>query len=121
LRRFRNCAPAPTYWSATGAGALAGHGIDFDSVHARHPHLVFCHISGFGSHGPRADVPDYEHLVAASSGRMLLFSGIADRDGPVFSALQVGVHACAQTATAGILAALYARAADDAGRLVETS
>lgn len=101
--------------------ALARKGLDFDRLHARHPHLVFCHLTGFGGQGPRADYPGYEHLVAAASGRMQLFSGLADRPGPTLSALQVGVHACAQTAAAGILAALYARSADGAGRLVETS
>ncbi len=103
------------------SSALARKGLDFDTLQPRHPHLVFCHISGFGSRGPLADCPGYEHVVAASTGRMRLFSGIVDRDGPVFSALQVGVHASAQTAAAGILAALFARAADGAGRLVETS
>jgi crotonobetainyl-CoA:carnitine CoA-transferase CaiB-like acyl-CoA transferase len=52
---------------------------------------------------------------------MRLFSGTVDRAGPVFSALQVGVHACAQSAVAGILAALLARGENGAGRLVETS
>lgn len=103
------------------AGALERKGLHFEGLQERHPHLVFCHITGFGSRGPRADHPGYEHLVAAAMGRMMLFRGITDRDGPVFSALQVGVHACAQSAAAGVLAALQARAADGHGRLVETS
>ncbi len=115
------CAGADVLVCNWRTAALARKGLDFDSIHARHPHLVFCHVSGFGSDGPRAGYPAYEHLVAAATGRMRLFSGIVDREGPVFSALQVGVHACAQTTTAGILAALHARAADGAGRLVETS
>ena len=63
-------------------------------------------ISGFGHRGSMADVPGYEHVVVAWPGRMNLYSGIVDRPGPVFSALQVGVHACAQSATVGVLAAL---------------
>ena len=101
--------------------ALVRKRLDFASLHARHPHLIFCHISGYGSQGPRADYPGYEHLVAASTGRMRLFSGLADRAGPIFSALQVGVHACAQSAATGILAALLEQGADGEGRLVETS
>ena len=80
------------------AAALARKNLDYASLHARHPHLILCHISGYGSQGPRADYPGYEHLVAASTGRMRIFAGLADRAGPVFSALQVGVHACAQSA-----------------------
>lgn len=115
------CAGADVLVCNWRASALARKGLDFDNLHARHPHLVFCHISGFGSHGPRADYPGYEHVVAACIGRMRLFSGLVDRQGPAFSALQVGVHACAQSAASGILSALFERGEDGEGRLVETS
>jgi crotonobetainyl-CoA:carnitine CoA-transferase CaiB-like acyl-CoA transferase len=115
------CAAADVLVCNWRRSALERKGLHFDALHARHPHLVFCHISGFGSRGPRADVAGYEHVVAAASGRMRVFAGICDRDGPVFSALQVGVHACAQSAAAGILAALLERGVDGAGRCVETS
>ncbi len=101
--------------------ALKAQALDFNSVHARHPHLIYCHISGFGSHGPKANYPGYEHLVAAASGRMQTFAGICDREGPVYSALQVGTHATAQSALSGILAALLARDTQGLGQLVETS
>ena len=89
--------------------ALERKALDFERMHERFPHLVYCHITGFGSRGPCAEVPGYEHVAAAYSGRMNVFAGIVDRDGPVFSALQVGVHACAQSAAAGTLAALLER------------
>ncbi|NKB97183.1 MAG: hypothetical protein GKR90_01595 [Pseudomonadales bacterium] len=101
--------------------ALKAQALDFENVHARHPHLIYCHISGFGSHGPKANYSGYEHLAAAASGRMQTFAGICDRAGPVYSALQVGTHATAQSALSGILAALLARTANGSGRLVETS
>ena len=101
--------------------ALEKQALDFDRLHARHPHLVYCHISGFGSCGPKANYPGYEHLVAAASGRMQAFAGICDREGPVYSALQVGTHATAQSALSGILAALLVRDATGVGQLVETS
>ena len=101
--------------------ALEAQNLDFDSVHDRHPHLIYCHISGFGSHGPKANYPGYEHLAAAASGRMQAFAGICDRAGPVYSALQVGTHATAQSALSGILAALLVRGSTGVGQLVETS
>ncbi len=115
------CAAADALLCSWRPGALARMDLDFDTLHARHPHLTLCHVTGFGSRGPLTELPGYEHLVAAYSGRMRLFSGIADREGPVFSALQVAVHACAQTAAAGTLAALLSRGPDGPGRLVETS
>ncbi len=95
-------------------------GLDFATLHAAHPHLTVCFITPFGNDGPMANVPGYEHVVAAYAGRMGLFAGIVDRPGPVFSALQVGIHACTQSATAGILAALFS-SEGRVGRLVETS
>ena len=101
--------------------SLKRKGLDFVSLHARHPHLIYCHISGFGNRGPLADLPGYEHVVAAYAGRMLMFQGIVDRQGPVMSAVQVGVHAASQSAAAGILAAVLQRGEQGQGRLVETS
>ena len=85
--------------------------------------LIYAHLSGFGNDGDWADLPAYEHLVAAAAGRMLVFQGIVDRPGPIFSALQVGIHASAQSLLSGILAALIQRTAhpEGSGNLIETS
>ena len=115
------CAAADVLVCNWRPAALARHQLTYAELSARHPHLVVCHITGFGPTGPLADVAGYEHVAAALSGRMRLFSGLTDRDGPVFSALQVGIHACAQSALAGTLAALYERSRTGHGRLVETS
>ncbi len=32
--------------------ALLRWGIDYESVHERHPHLVMLHVSGYGRGGP---------------------------------------------------------------------
>ena len=103
------------------AKALRARGLDYDAVRARHPHLVYAHISAFGSTGPLADMPGYEHLIAAYAGRMFAFARTVGRDGPVFSALQVGIHACAQSTVSGVLAAVLTRGDDGEGSLVETS
>ncbi len=83
--------------------------------------LVLGVVSGFGEEGPYAGYPGYEPVVAAKSGRMLTFAGVADRDGPNYAALQVGTHAAAQSAAAGLLAALLAREANGNGATFETS
>ncbi len=96
-------------------------GLDVVALRRQHPHLVICSVTSFGAQDPRSELPGYEHVIAAASGRMASFAGCADRDGPVFSALQVGVHACAQTVVSGVLAALLAAREDGQGCLVETS
>ena len=37
--------------------ALQRKGLDGKSMAQRHPHLVFCHISGYGTKGPLANLP----------------------------------------------------------------
>ncbi len=100
---------------------LAGSKLDYPSLQARSPQLTLAHVTGYGADGAMANVPAYEHVAAAYAGRMLVFQGIVDRPGPVFSALQVATHACAQSTAAGIMAALLARGADGKGTLIETS
>lgn len=120
-RLHRLCAGADVLVSNWRPKALERKGLGGDTLATRHPHLVFCHITGYGNVGPLANLPGYEHSVAALTGRMQLFQGLVDRTGPVFSALQVGIHACAQSATTGILAALLKRESTGAGRNVNTS
>jgi crotonobetainyl-CoA:carnitine CoA-transferase CaiB-like acyl-CoA transferase len=115
------CASADVLLCNLRMSSLKRKGLGFVSLHERHPHLIYCHISGFGNRGPLADLPGYEHVVAAYAGRMLMFQGIVDRQGPVLSAVQVGVHAASQSAAAGILAAVLQRGEQGLGRLVETS
>lgn len=101
--------------------ALTRKSLDPGALKESHRHLIYCHISGFGNQGPLADLPGYEHVVAAYAGRMMLFQGLNDRTGPVFSALQVGVHIAIQSAVSGILAARLNQVESGLGCLVETS
>jgi crotonobetainyl-CoA:carnitine CoA-transferase CaiB-like acyl-CoA transferase len=94
---------------------------DYGSLSASNPGLIYCRVTGWGPKGPYAAYPGYEGLVAAKSGRMMAFSGLPDRDGPVYAAVQVGMHACSQSAIAGILAALVERLTSGKGQLVEAS
>ena len=94
-------------------------GLDRESL--GRPDLVLGVVSGFGEEGPYANYPGYEPVVAAKSGRMLSFAGVADRDGPNYAALQVGTHATAQSAAAALLAALIGREATGHGFAFDTS
>ena len=107
--------------TAMRPGKAAELGCDYERLAAVNPALVYCSITGFGPEGPYANYPGYEAVVAAKIGRMLNFSGLPDREGPGYAAVQAGSHACAQAAIHGILAALLARETVGRGQLVETS
>jgi crotonobetainyl-CoA:carnitine CoA-transferase CaiB-like acyl-CoA transferase len=99
-------------------GGLAKFGLDYESVSAANPSIVYASISGFGS-GGGAGLPGYDLMVQAMSGLMSL---TGDPDGPPYragiSAFDViaGLHT-----TIGILAALNYRAATGQGQHVEAS
>jgi crotonobetainyl-CoA:carnitine CoA-transferase CaiB-like acyl-CoA transferase len=97
-------------------GGLAGFGLDFDSVRAGNPAVVYASISGFGT-TDGAHVPGYDLTVQAASGLMSL---TGDPDGPPYRAgiavfdVMAGNHA-----VIGILAALRHRDATGEGQHVE--
>jgi crotonobetainyl-CoA:carnitine CoA-transferase CaiB-like acyl-CoA transferase len=97
-------------------GGLAGFGLDFDSVRAGNPAVVYASISGFGT-TDGAHVPGYDLTVQAASGLMSL---TGDPDGPPYRAgiavfdVMAGNHA-----VIGILAALRHRDASGEGQHVE--
>ncbi len=96
-------------------------GVGDDVLRAARPELVICRVSGWGPQGPYAGYAGYEGLVAAKSGRMMAFSGVVEREGPGYAAVQAGSHATAMSAVAGIVAALFERETSGAGQVVETS
>jgi crotonobetainyl-CoA:carnitine CoA-transferase CaiB-like acyl-CoA transferase len=99
-------------------GGLAKFGLDYESVHAANPGIVYASISGFGSAGGR-DLPGYDLMVQAMSGLMSL---TGDPDGPPYRAgisvfdVIAGLHT-----TIAILAALHHRAATGEGQHLEAS
>src|SRR6188508_1854188 len=51
-------------------GGLAKYGLDYASLHAINPRLVYCSITGFGQDGPYAARAGYDFIVQGMSGLM---------------------------------------------------
>jgi crotonobetainyl-CoA:carnitine CoA-transferase CaiB-like acyl-CoA transferase len=99
-------------------GGLDRYGLDFDSVRADNPRVVYASISGFGS-GPGRHVPGYDLMVQAISGLMSL---TGDPDGPPYRAgISVFDVMAGNHAVIGILAALRHRDATGEGQHVEVN
>ncbi len=60
-------------------GTLAKYGLDYASLSAENPRLVYCSITGFGQDGPYASRPGYDFIIQGMSGVMDL---TGDPDGP---------------------------------------
>jgi len=84
-------------------GGLAKFGLDYASLEALNPRLVYCSITGFGQTGPYADRPGYDFLVQAMGGLMSITGEPDERPGG--GPKKVGV------ALTDILTGLYATTA----------
>ena len=96
-------------------------GIDYESLRAGHPGLVYASLTSFGSSGPYAQYKGYDAVVAAKSGRMMMFAGQNPREGPNYVVVRGVCHAAATALIRGITAALYVRERTGRGQRVETS
>lgn len=102
-----------------GPGVPKRLGIDYETLRADNPRLIYCSISGFGRRGPLANGKGYDVILQAFSGMMSITGepeGAPSRSpfSPVDQA--TGFHA-----VTGILAALLNREKTGQGALVETS
>ncbi|MCD2192145.1 CoA transferase [Actinomycetospora endophytica] len=99
-------------------GGMAKYGLDYETVSATNPGVVYSSISGFGS-GAGAHVPGYDLMVQAISGLMDL---TGDPDGPPYRAgISVFDVMAGNHAVIGILAALRHRDATGDGQHVEVN
>jgi crotonobetainyl-CoA:carnitine CoA-transferase CaiB-like acyl-CoA transferase len=99
-------------------GGLRQFGLDYESVRALNPSVIYASITGFGS-GGGAHLPGYDLIVEAMSGLMSLQG---DADGPPYRAgvAIFDVMSGLQTAI-GVLAALDHRRRTGEGQLVEVN
>ncbi|MCW8908640.1 MAG: CoA transferase, partial [Sedimenticola sp.] len=58
-------------------GGLARYGLDYATLSAQCPHLVYCSITGFGQTGPDAGLAGYDAMIQARGGLMSI-TGEAD-------------------------------------------
>ncbi|MBK6321856.1 MAG: CoA transferase [Burkholderiales bacterium] len=102
-------------------GGLAKYGLDYASLKALNPRLIYCSITGFGQTGPYAERAGYDLMIQAMSG-MMDITGRADgtpgggpqRVGVALTDLFTGVYACS-----AILAALEVRHRTGVGQLID--
>lgn len=88
-------------------GDLARHGLDFATLHARHPRLIYCSITGFGQTGPYAARAGYDALIQAMGGLMSITGpdpAHPTKVGVAIADLTTGLHA-----VIAVLAALRER------------
>lgn len=77
-------------------GGLARYGLDYRSLSAAHPGLVYCSITGFGQDGPYAGRAGYDFIVQGISGIMSLTGEPGDtpqKMGVAYADILTGLYA----------------------------
>jgi crotonobetainyl-CoA:carnitine CoA-transferase CaiB-like acyl-CoA transferase len=100
-------------------GTLARMGLDYPSLSAKHPKLIYASISGFGHTGPRSSEAGYDAMVQAEGGLMSI-TGRPDAP-PVRLGVAISDIAAGMFAMQGVLLAIIARSATGRGQHVDLS
>eukprot|EP00095_Tigriopus_kingsejongensis_P004679 snap_masked-scaffold4652_size5606-processed-gene-0.0 protein:Tk04679 transcript:snap_masked-scaffold4652_size5606-processed-gene-0.0-mRNA-1 annotation:"CoA-transferase" len=98
-------------------GGLAKYGMDFATLHARFPKLIYCSITGFGQTGPYAHRAGYDFIIQGISGLMSI-TGEPDRQpqkhGMAITDIFTGIYA-----STAILAAVHQRGSTGLGQHID--
>jgi len=101
-------------------GVMDRLGLGWSTLHARHPRLIYCAISGYGQTGPDRLRAGHDLNYVARAG-VLGYGGEAG-GAPAFPGVQVGdIGGGSLFALVGLLAALYERERTGQGRFVDIS
>ena len=92
-------------------GGLKKYGLDYESIKAVNPRLIYCSITGFGQTGPMAPLPGYDFMIQGMGG---LMSITGERDdlpggGPQKAGVAVTDLFTGMYSTVAILGALQER------------
>ncbi|RYE74172.1 MAG: CoA transferase, partial [Hyphomicrobiales bacterium] len=104
-------------------GGLAAYGLDYASLSAVNPQLIYCSITGFGQTGPYAERAGYDFLIQAMGGLMSITGapdgspgGEPQKVGVAITDIVTGLYA-----SIGILAAVNARHQTGEGQHLDIS
>jgi crotonobetainyl-CoA:carnitine CoA-transferase CaiB-like acyl-CoA transferase len=94
-------------------------GVDWETLSAENPRLVYASISGFGQEGPYRDRPGYDQIVQGMSGLMWLTG--TDEVAPLRVGIPIGDLLAGYFCALGVVVALFEREHSDRGQWVRTS
>lgn len=100
-------------------GTLTKYGLDYASLSARFPALIYCSISGFGQTGSRSHEAGYDAIAQAEGGLMSV-TGVPEGP-PIRPGVPIADIATGMFAAYGIASALFDRQRTGRGRQVDTA
>jgi crotonobetainyl-CoA:carnitine CoA-transferase CaiB-like acyl-CoA transferase len=98
-------------------GGLAKYGLDYESLRAEFPRLIYCSITGFGQNGPYANRAGYDFMIQGMSGLMSVTGepdGQPMKVGVAFADIFTGLYS-----VIGILGAVHHRDKTGQGQFID--
>ncbi|RPH67307.1 MAG: CoA transferase, partial [Burkholderiales bacterium] len=104
-------------------GQLQKYGLDYASLAALNPRLVYCSVTGFGQTGPWAHRPGYDFIIQGLGGLMSITGEADDRPGggPQKVGVAVSDLMTGMYATQAVLAALLHRERTGEGQYIDVA
>jgi len=93
--------------------------VDYESLKALNPQLVYCHVSAYGPTGPRTDWPGFDQLMQASCGWEVEQGG--EGQAPMWLRFGVGDFFAGLSSLYALLLGLYERNRSGVGQMVSSS
>ena len=94
-------------------------GLDYESLRAINPRLVYCHVSSYGPIGPRADWPGFDQMFQAASGWE--YEGAGTDNPPMWHRFGMMDHQGGMASLLATLLGLYWRERTGEGQFVSAS
>ncbi|HAA91287.1 MAG TPA: hypothetical protein DCS82_12185 [Rhodospirillaceae bacterium] len=94
-------------------------GVDYETLSKKHPQIICCAITGYGSTGPEAGKRSFDVMAQAMSGLMSLTGEPGGKPMKAGSALADAISS--SFALSGVLAALFQRTRTGRGQFVDIS
>ncbi|HKP78831.1 MAG TPA: CaiB/BaiF CoA-transferase family protein [Phenylobacterium sp.] len=101
-------------------GSMKRLGLDYESLKAEAPRMIYAAVTGYGLIGPEADTPAFD-MTAFWTRSGVAHATIPPDQAPFASRPGFGDHVTALATVSAILAAVHERHSTGRGRLVETS
>lgn len=103
------------------SGSLAKYGLDYETLKALNPRLIYLSITGFGQEGPMAGRPGYDYVFQGAGG-LLSYTGWPDGEpgaGPVRVGASIIDVSTGMYGTVAVLGALLQRALTGKGQHID--
>ncbi len=113
------CETADVFVESFRPGVMQRLGVDYETVNARNPRIVYCALSAFGQDGPYRDRPAHDLAVMALSGALGISLGRDDI--PAMSGVATADIVASLHGLTGVLMALLRRATTGKGDYIDVS